>query len=381
MRPRGVGGGPDPARPRRRHRAPRRRQDRGDSRGGAQPGPRTGRPRAARPLHQRPALDRARTPTSTWWCEVIGGIEPARTLILEAFAAGKHVVTANKELLSTLGRELFDAAEAAKVDLYFEAAVGGGIPLIHPLKESLAGERIRKVIGIVNGTTNYILTRMTEEGVSFSEAVAQAQGLGYAERDPSADVEGYDAAAKLRDPRLDRVQRPRRRRRRLPRGDRRRRGAGHRVRRPARLRREAAGDRGARGRRDRRARPPGDDPQGAPAGRRARLVQRRVRGGRERRRADVLRAGGRRRADGDRRGRRRGRRRPQPGQRRAGRGVHLLRRATRPADGRDAQPVLPAARGGGPARRAGLGGERVREQPASRSRACGRRGPARRPCS
>ena len=129
--------------------------------------------------------------------EVIGGIEPARTLILEAFAAKKHVVTANKELLSTLGRELFDAADAANVDLYFEASVGGGIPLIHPLKESLAGERVRKVIGIVNGTTNYILTRMTEEAMSFSEAVAQAQGLGYAERDPSADVEGYDAAAKL----------------------------------------------------------------------------------------------------------------------------------------------------------------------------------------
>ena len=129
--------------------------------------------------------------------EVIGGIEPARSLILEAIANGKHVVTANKELVSTLGRELFDAAEAAGVDLYFEAAVGGGIPLIHPLKESLAAERVGKITGIVNGTTNFILTRMTEEARSFSEAVAEAQGLGYAERDPSADVEGYDAAAKL----------------------------------------------------------------------------------------------------------------------------------------------------------------------------------------
>jgi homoserine dehydrogenase len=129
--------------------------------------------------------------------EVIGGIEPARSLILEAISNGKHVVTANKELLSTLGRELFDAAEAAGVDLYFEAAVGGGIPLIHPLKESLAGERVERITGIVNGTTNFILTRMTEEARSFSEAVAEAQGLGYAERDPSADVEGYDAAAKL----------------------------------------------------------------------------------------------------------------------------------------------------------------------------------------
>ncbi|HYU57439.1 MAG TPA: homoserine dehydrogenase [Actinomycetota bacterium] len=128
--------------------------------------------------------------------EVIGGIEPARSLILSAFAAGKHVVTANKELLSTLGRELFDAAEAARVDLYFEGAVGGGIPLIHPLKESLAAEQVARLTGIVNGTTNYVLTRMTEEGLSFSDAIAQAQGLGYAERDPSADVEGYDAAAK-----------------------------------------------------------------------------------------------------------------------------------------------------------------------------------------
>jgi homoserine dehydrogenase len=128
--------------------------------------------------------------------EVIGGIEPARSLILEAIANGKGVVTANKELISTLGREIFDAAEAAGVDVSFEAAVGGGIPLIHPLKESLAGERITRLIGIVNGTTNYILTRMTEEAMSFSEAVAEAQGLGYAERDPSADVEGFDAAAK-----------------------------------------------------------------------------------------------------------------------------------------------------------------------------------------
>ena len=128
--------------------------------------------------------------------EVIGGIEPARTLILEAIAAKKHVVTANKELISTLGREVFDAADAAGVDFAFEASVGGGIPLIHPLKESLAGERVVRLMGIVNGTTNYILTRMTEQAMSFSEAVAEAQGLGYAERDPSADVEGYDAAAK-----------------------------------------------------------------------------------------------------------------------------------------------------------------------------------------
>jgi homoserine dehydrogenase len=128
--------------------------------------------------------------------EVIGGIEPARSLILDALKLGKPVVTGNKELLANVGKDVFDAAEASGVDLLFEASVGGGIPLMRPLRESLAGERIRRVIGIVNGTTNYILTRMTEEGCSFADALAEAQSLGYAERDPTADVEGYDAAAK-----------------------------------------------------------------------------------------------------------------------------------------------------------------------------------------
>lgn len=128
--------------------------------------------------------------------EVIGGIEPARTLILEAVEAGKHVVTANKELISSLGSELFEAAAAKGVDLLFEASVGGGIPLIRPLNESLAGEKVRSIMGIVNGTTNYVLTRMSEDGMSLANAVAEAQELGYAERDPTADVEGYDAAAK-----------------------------------------------------------------------------------------------------------------------------------------------------------------------------------------
>jgi homoserine dehydrogenase len=128
--------------------------------------------------------------------EVIGGIEPARELTLAAMAAGKPVVTANKELLANVGSELFAAAESAGVDLLFEAAVGGGIPFIRPLRESLAGERIDRVMGIVNGTTNYILTRMTEDRASYSEALAEAQSLGYAERDPTADVEGHDAAAK-----------------------------------------------------------------------------------------------------------------------------------------------------------------------------------------
>jgi homoserine dehydrogenase len=128
--------------------------------------------------------------------EVIGGIEPARELTLAAIRAGKPVVTANKELLANHGAELFAAAEAAGVDLLFEAAVGGGIPFIRPLRESLAGERIDRIMGIVNGTTNYILTRMSEGGAGYAEALGGAQRLGYAESDPTADVEGHDAAAK-----------------------------------------------------------------------------------------------------------------------------------------------------------------------------------------
>jgi homoserine dehydrogenase len=129
--------------------------------------------------------------------EVMGGIEPARELILSAMRAGKPVITANKELLATAGFELFEAAELAGVDLLFEAAVGGGIPIIRPLRESLVGEQITRVLGIVNGTTNYILTRMAESGASYPDALAEAQQLGYAEADPTADVEGYDAGAKV----------------------------------------------------------------------------------------------------------------------------------------------------------------------------------------
>jgi len=128
--------------------------------------------------------------------EVMGGLDPARELVLAALEAGKPVVTANKELMAACGAELFDAAAKAGVDLLFEAAVAGAIPLIRPLRESLAGDRIERVLGIVNGTTNFILTRMTEAGQSFAEALAEAQDLGYAERDPTADVEGHDAAAK-----------------------------------------------------------------------------------------------------------------------------------------------------------------------------------------
>jgi homoserine dehydrogenase len=142
------------------------------------------------------AFDVVSDPSVDVVVEVIGGIEPARELIATALGHGKPVVTANKELLANVGADLFAAAERSGVDLLFEAAVGGGIPIIRPLRESLVGERVRRVIGIVNGTTNYILTRMTDDGVTYQEALAEAQSLGYAERDPTADVEGYDAGAK-----------------------------------------------------------------------------------------------------------------------------------------------------------------------------------------
>jgi homoserine dehydrogenase len=129
--------------------------------------------------------------------ELIGGIEPARSYVHEALRLGKSVVTANKQLMANRGRELMEAAEASGADLFFEASVAGGIPVIRTLKESLAGDRVREVVAILNGTTNYILTRMDEDGLSFPEALSEAQRLGFAERDPTDDVEGHDAAAKL----------------------------------------------------------------------------------------------------------------------------------------------------------------------------------------
>jgi homoserine dehydrogenase len=128
--------------------------------------------------------------------EVIGGIEPAKTLILEALKNGKSVVTANKALLAKHGAELFAAADKGGVDLYYEAAVAGAIPILRPLRESLVGDHIQRVMGIVNGTTNFILTKMDESGAAFGDALAEAQALGFAEADPTADVEGFDAAAK-----------------------------------------------------------------------------------------------------------------------------------------------------------------------------------------
>ena len=128
--------------------------------------------------------------------EVLGGIEPARELILTALKNGKSVVTANKALLAKHGAELYAAADSANVDLYYEAAVAGAIPILRPLRESLVGDHVVQIMGIVNGTTNYILTKMDENGAAFADALSEAQKLGFAEADPTADIEGIDAAAK-----------------------------------------------------------------------------------------------------------------------------------------------------------------------------------------
>ncbi len=129
--------------------------------------------------------------------ELIGGIEPAKSLILEALKAGKHVVTANKALIANAGRELFQAASRANVDLFFEAAVGGGIPIIKALREGLIANHLDAILGIVNGTSNYVLTQMREKALSFHEALLEAKHHGYAEANPSLDIDGHDAAHKL----------------------------------------------------------------------------------------------------------------------------------------------------------------------------------------
>ncbi|MEB3270816.1 MAG: homoserine dehydrogenase, partial [Synechococcus sp.] len=129
--------------------------------------------------------------------EVMGGLEPARSLILRAIEAGKPVVTANKAVIARYGQEIAAAATARGVYVLIEAAVGGGIPIIEPLKQSLGGNRIRRVSGIINGTTNYILSRMADEGAAYGAVLADAQRLGYAEADPAADVQGGDAADKI----------------------------------------------------------------------------------------------------------------------------------------------------------------------------------------
>lgn len=128
--------------------------------------------------------------------EVMGGINPARELILTAIKNGKSIITANKALLALHGAELFEAADKYGVDLYYEAAVGGAIPILRPMRESIVGDHVHRVMGIVNGTTNYILTKMDEEGSAFADVLKEAQALGFAEADPTADIEGHDAAAK-----------------------------------------------------------------------------------------------------------------------------------------------------------------------------------------
>ncbi|MEY2946373.1 MAG: hypothetical protein RL243_1150, partial [Actinomycetota bacterium] len=128
--------------------------------------------------------------------ELMGGIEPARGYVLQALNSGADVITANKALLATHGTEIFDVAEQVRAQLYFEAAVAGAIPIIRPLRESLAGDKVKRIMGIVNGTTNYILDRMNSTGATFDSALGEAQDLGYAEADPTADVEAYDAAQK-----------------------------------------------------------------------------------------------------------------------------------------------------------------------------------------
>ena len=128
--------------------------------------------------------------------EVMGGIEPARELLLTAIKNGKSIITANKALLALHGAELFEAADKNGVDLYYEAAVGGAIPILRPMRESIVGDHVHRVMGIVNGTTNYILTKMDEEGSAFADVLKEAQALGFAETDPTADIEGHDAAAK-----------------------------------------------------------------------------------------------------------------------------------------------------------------------------------------
>lgn len=129
--------------------------------------------------------------------EVMGGLEPARSLILQSIEQGKHIVTANKAVIARYGHEIFTKANEKGVHVLLEASVGGGIPIIKPLKQDLGVNRIQRVIGIINGTTNYILTQMTQKGADFGEVLAQAQALGYAEADPTADVDGWDAGDKI----------------------------------------------------------------------------------------------------------------------------------------------------------------------------------------
>ena len=280
--------------------------------------------------------------------EVIGGIEPARTLLLAALNGGKSVVSANKALLAEDGATLHDAAAKAGVDLYYEAAVAGAIPLLRPLRESLAGDRITRVMGIVNGTTNFILSRMDATGAGFDEALAEATSLGYAEADPTADVDAFDAAAKAAilaglafHTRVTTV-------RRAPRGHRRGDRGRHREREGDRLHVKllAICERvpGPDGERVSVRVHPAMIPRQPSARRRRRRVQRRLRRGRRRRLAHVLRTRRGWRSDGERGPRRPGRGGPQPRERWPGRRRERVRRPADPADGRGVDALSRRAR-------------------------------------
>ena len=284
--------------------------------------------------------------------EVIGGIEPARSLILSALRHGASVVTANKALLAEDGATLFAAAEDASSDLYFEASVAGAIPIIRPLRESLVGDEITAVIGIVNGTTNFILDKMDAAGAGFAETLAEAQELGYAEADPTADVEGFDAAAKAA------ILASLAFHTRVTAADVYREGItevtssdiasaaeiGCVVKLLAICQLLPPAD--GRGRAPRvRAGAPGDDPAQPPPGRGRRRLQRRLRGVPVGRAADVLRPRRRRLADRERRARRPGHRGPQPGPRRGRAGGVELRGPSGRPDRQRADPLPPLARG------------------------------------
>jgi homoserine dehydrogenase len=264
--------------------------------------------------------------------ELIGGYGVAKELVLKAIENGKHVVTANKALLAVHGNEIFAAAQKKGVMVAFEAAVAGGIPIIKALREGLSANRIQWLAGIINGTTNFILSEMRDKGLPFAEVLKEAQRLGYAEADPTFDIEGVAAhKATLMAHRLRRAGAVRQGLRRRHHQARSRR---HQVRRAAGLPHQAAGHRPPPRAGHRAARAPHPDPGQAPDRQRRRRDERRAGAGRRRRRHPVLRQGRRRRADRQRRDRRPGRRHPP---------AHRRPRAPRAAPGLPARPDLRAA--------------------------------------
>ena len=310
--------------------------------------------------------------------ELVGGIEPVRGLLLTALKNGKSVVSANKALLAEDGAALAAAADESGADLYYEASVAGAIPLLRPIQQSLAGDRIRRVAGIVNGTTNFILSAMATSGANYAEALEEAGRLGYAEADPTADVDGYDAASKAA------ILASLAFHTRVTADDVYREG----------IRDVSAADIAAAkalgctvkllaiceqvGRRRDGPRAPGDDPAVAPAGLGLRRLQRGVHRGRRRGPADVLRPGRRRPGDRERRAGRPRRGGAQPRHRRARAARLRPRRPAHPDHGRDPHPLPRRARRHRPRGRAGPGRGRVRRpRREHRDRASGGPGPER----